>query len=251
MDAHRSATVMRLNSPNASNSFTSRTSRMHRAGHAVARDRHAGFTLLELLVATTLLAAALALAFATLRASSAMAVRGEQQAQRSERMRAVEGFLRRRVASTLPIAFDLNEQTGIPLRFLGEPDRIRFVADLPNYLGRGGPHLHDIRVVESRRGGLRLEVGFAVVMTNEVIEERQPRSPELLVDGLREVRFRYRSLTADNRIGEWQDRWEQGDRLPLQVSIEIIDSRGEVWPPMVVSLPQAASFVGTFSQAPV
>jgi general secretion pathway protein J len=156
----------------------------------------------------------------------------------------------RRTASAAQRAH-LNEQTGIPLRFLGESDRIRFVADLPNYLGRGGPHLHDIRVVESRRGGLRLEVGFAVVMTNEVIEERQPRPPEVLADGLREVRFRYRSLTPDNRIGEWQDRWEQGDRLPLQVSIEIIDSRGEIWPPMVVSLPQAASFGGSFSQAPI
>jgi general secretion pathway protein J len=224
-----------------------------RRGHCRARHSHraAGFTLLEILVATALLAAALALAFATLRATSATVDRGERKAQQSERMRAVEGFLRRRVASTLPISFDLNEQTGIPIRFLGEPDRIRFVADLPNYLGRGGPHLHDIRVVESRSGGLRLEVGFAVVMANEVIEERQPRPPELLAGGLREVRFRYRSLAPDNRLGEWEERWEQGDRLPLQVSIEIVDERGEVWPPLVVSLPQAASFGGSFAQGPI
>jgi general secretion pathway protein J len=248
MQPYAATMPTRFDSPILSDAHASR---VRRSGPVSSRHRQAGFTLLEILVATTLLAAALALAFATLRASSAVAIRGEQQAQRSERMRAVEGFLRRRVASTLPIAFDLNEQTGIPLRFLGEPDRIRFVADLPNYLGRGGPHLHDIRVVESRRGGLRLEVGFAVVMTNEVIEERQPRPPELLADGLREVRFRYRTLTPDNRIGEWQDRWEQGDRLPLQVSIEIIDSRGDIWPPMVVSLPQAASFGGSFSQVPI
>jgi general secretion pathway protein J len=225
--------------------------RGRRARRPSRGHRTAGFTLLEILVATTLLAAALALAFATLRASSATANRGEQQAQRSERMRAVEGFLRRRVASTLPIAFDLNEQTGIPVRFIGEPDRIRFVADLPNYLGRGGPHLHDIRVVDSRRGGLRLEAGFAVVMANEVVEERSPRPPELLADGLREVRFRYRSLAPDNRIGEWEERWEQGDRLPLQVSIDIVDQRGDVWPPLVISLPQAASFGASFTQGPI
>jgi general secretion pathway protein J len=221
-----------------------------RSRHA-RRSRAAGFTLLEILVATTLLAAALALAFATLRATSATVDRGERLAQRSERMRAVEGFLRRRVASSLPLSFDLNEQTGIPVRFLGEPERMRFVADLPNYLGRGGPHLHDIRVVDSPRGGLRLEVGFSVVMTNEVIEEPQPRPPELLADGLREVRFRYRTLTAQNRVGEWQDRWDQGDRMPLQVSIEIVDARGDAWPPLVVALPQAASFGGSFSQGPL
>lgn len=213
-----------------------------------ARARIAGFTLLEILVATTLLAAALALAFATLRASSAAAARGEALAQRSERMRAVEGFLRRRVASSLPVAFDMNEQSGVPMRFVGEGDRIRFVADLPNYLGRGGPYLHDVQVVDGARGGLRLQVGFSMVMTNEVIEESDARPPETLADGLREVRFRYRSLTPENRIGEWEDRWQYADRLPLQVAIDIVDDRGDAWPRIVVALPQAASYGGAFAQ---
>ena len=36
----------------------------------------------------------------------------------------------------------------------------RFVADLPNYLGQGGPYLHDLRVVPEERGeGVRLLLG--------------------------------------------------------------------------------------------
>ena len=208
-----------------------------------------GFTLIEILVATILLAAAMTLGFATLRAASAAATRGEITAQRNERMRAVEGFLRRRIASALPIAFDVNESTGSPLRFLGEPDRIRFVADLPAYLGRGGPHLHDITVVDDGEG-VRLQADFAVVLANEVNAERDPRPPELLAGGLREVKIRYRALDAQNRIGDWEEVWSQGDRMPLQVKIEIIDGRGDRWPPIVVSLPQAASF-GGFSQVPI
>ncbi|MBN8212529.1 MAG: prepilin-type N-terminal cleavage/methylation domain-containing protein [Xanthomonadales bacterium] len=208
-----------------------------------------GFTLIEILIATILLAAAMTLGFATLRAASAAATRGEITAQRNERMRAVEGFLRRRIASALPIAFDVNESTGSPLRFLGEPDRIRFVADLPAYLGRGGPHLHDITVVDDGEG-VRLQADFAVVLANEVNAERDPRPPELLAGGLREVKIRYRALDAQNRIGDWEEVWSQGDRMPLQVKIEIIDGRGDRWPPIVVSLPQAASF-GGFSQVPI
>ncbi len=214
-----------------------------------ARAGHAGFTLIEMLVATVLLAAALTLAFATLRAASNAAARGEAQAARNERMRAVEGFLRRRIASALPIAYDVDTRTGIPARFMGEPDRIRFVADLPAYLGRGGPHVHDVDVVETR-GGLRLQVQFAVVVANKVIEERDPRPPELLAGGLREVKFSYRALDQQNRLGEWQERWEQVDRMPLQVRIEIVDDRGDRWPPLVVSLPQAAGYAG-FSQVPM
>ena len=45
------------------------------------RDRQRGFTLIEILLATALLAAGLALAFATLRAAGATAERGEALAQ--------------------------------------------------------------------------------------------------------------------------------------------------------------------------
>lgn len=214
-----------------------------------ARRGAAGFTLIEILVATVLLAAAMTLGFATLRAASAAATRGEQQSQRNERMRAVEGFLRRRIASALPISYDVVEGNGSPIRFTGGPDRIRFVADLPAYLGRGGPHLHDITVVEDG-DGLRLQIEFAVVLANEVNAERSPRPPELLAGGLREVTIRYRALDAQNRIGDWEDTWEQNDRMPLQVRIDIVDGTGDRWPPMVVSLPQAASF-GGYSQAPI
>lgn len=205
--------------------------------------RSAGFTLMELVVATTLLAAALALAFTTVRASTATAQRAEEMAARNERMRAVEGFLRRRIASALPVAFGVDTQSGGGIRFIGEPDRMRFVADLPPYLGRGGPHLHDIRVTEED-DGLRLEAAFAVVLAAEVQEEDDPRPPELLAGGLQEVRLAYRGLDARNQLGEWEDTWEQGDRMPLQVRIEVVDGRGDAWPTMIVTLPQAAAFSG-------
>lgn len=219
--------------------------RRRTTGRAHAR----GFTLMEMLVATMLLAAALSLGFATLRASSAAATRGEERSARNERMRSVENFLRKRIGSALPIAFDVNESTGQPLRFVGEEDQMRFVADLPAYLGRGGPHLHDVGVVDDDDGGLRLQVEFSVVLVNEVFGEREAGPPERLVGGLKSVKFEYRALDAQNRMGDWQDRWEQVDRMPLQVRVTIVDDRGDTWPPMVVALPQGASF--SVSQVPI
>lgn len=196
-----------------------------------------GFTLIEVLLATAVLAAGLALAFATLRAATVSAQRAEDIAQRSERMRAVEGFLRRRLSSALPITFAKDSETGRSLRFVGEPDRIRFVADLPNYLGRGGPSLHDIGV-QAVDGQSRLVVSFSTVLAGMVIAEAAPRPPEPLVRDLLELRIRYRGLDPQNAIGEWSDRWEAVDTLPLQVSIEIISASGGRWPPMLVNLPQ-------------
>lgn len=203
-----------------------------------------GFTLIEVLLATVLLAGGLALAMTTLRAATATATRGEVIAQQSERMRAVATFLRRRIGSALPVGFATDPGTGIQSRFVGTANRMRFVADLPDYLGRGGPHLHDIALVEDSDAAM-LGVSFAVVQSGLTIEEREPRPPEPLVHGLDSVRFRYRGIDGEGRLGEWLDSWESVDRLPLQVAIAIESTEGGRWPEIVIALPQAGAYAGT------
>ena len=205
-----------------------------------------GFTLLEVLLATVLLAAGLALAFATLRAASATATRGELIAQHNERMRAVEGFLRARLMASRPSPFGFDQDTGLPQRFLGEPQRMRFVADLPDYLGRGGPYLHEL-AVDRDGDALRLTVALTMVLGGQPVAEQPPRAPEVLADRLRAVRFRYRGLSADNTLGAWQDRWQTPDALPLQVEVDLQDAEGRDWPPLVVAPPLAGSYGGAQS----
>ncbi len=194
-----------------------------------------GFTLIEVLLATLLLAGGLALAFATLRSATALVQRGEAMAQRSERIRSAETFLRRRIASAQLIAFATDPQTQQQIRFLGEPQRMRFVSDLPDYLGRGGPYLHDLGVAEGR-----LLVSFTLVQGGQAIEEAQPRPPEPLASGLRAVRFRYRGIDPEGGLGDWQDRWTTGDVLPVQVAMDIESADGARWPELVVSLAQGS-----------
>ena len=213
-----------------------------RAMHSTqgARRRASGFTLIEVLLATVLLAAGLSLAFATLVAATKTAQRGEAIADHSERVRAVEGFLRARISATRAVPFAFDSATSLPQRFLGEPDRMRFVADIPDYLGRGGPYLHDV-AVESDGDDTRITLALAQVLAGEQIEEREPRPPELLVDGLKSARFRYRALGDDNALGEWSDRWEKAEQLPLLVEVTLTDADDKEWPPLVVALRLAAA----------
>ncbi len=200
--------------------------------------RAAGFTLMEILLATLLLALGLAVGFATLRSATALVHRGEATAARNERIRAVEGFLRARLASAQVIAFALDPEQGTASRFEGAPDRMRFVSDIPDYLGRGGPYLHDVQVVDD---GTRLQVGLAMVQAGQVIEEPgPPRPPELLADHLRQVHFRYRGLAEGGGLGPWQDAWTQVESLPVQVAIQIEADDGLHWPDMVVTLAQGS-----------
>jgi len=207
----------------------------------MSQRRAHGFSLIEVLLAVSLLAAGLALAFATLRAATAMVQRGESISARNEGMRAVDGFLRRRIGAAQPIAFATDPRSLRQYRFLGEPQRMRFVADLPDYLGRGGPYLHDLSVAA---GGTRLDVAFDMVQAGRSIGEPGAALPEPLARDLQAVRFHYRGLDEEGRLGPWRDRWPSAEALPLQVQVEVFPQRGQPWPPLVVSLAHGSGWDG-------
>ena len=197
-----------------------------------------GFTLIEVLLATALLVGGLALAFATVRSAMAISQRGEQMVAQNERMRAVEGFLRRRLSMAMLTATTPPDPTREPVYFQGDAQRMLFVSDLPGYLGRGGPYVHELQVRGSG-DAQRLELALTLVQNGERIQETPPREPEMLADGLRKVSFRYRGIDPRNgELGDWQDQWEDTRRLPSLVWISVEPRQGAAWPPMVAALPQ-------------
>lgn len=202
--------------------------------------RARGFTLIEVLLATVLLAAGMALAFAAVRSTLAISSRGEAIASGNERMRAVEGFLRRRLVSAMPLALERDALSGNAAVFTGSPTQLRFVANVPDYLGRGGPYLHTLEV--SGSGSTQeLRLGLTLLQSGQLLEENPPRGSELLADGLKQVKLRYRGIEpGTTAMGRWQDNWEVPGRMPMLVSIEITPAQGAAWPPLVVALPQSS-----------
>lgn len=206
--------------------------------YAGTRQSNAGFTLIEILLATTLITAGLALGFATVRAAMTTAQRGDIMSMQNDRIRTVEGFMRRRISSALPITYLVDTSTGTGQRFYGGPTEMKFVADLPNYLGQGGPHLHVLSQFE-HEGKQYLAVGFNVVLNGQTFQSEQYKNREVLVQDLESVRFRYRGYNQENVLTEWENEWSRPDMLPAQVEINIRSKIGGDWPTMIVSLPQA------------
>ena len=203
---------------------------MSRGGPALRAVR--GFTLLEVLLATSLLAAALVLAFGILRAAGATVERGETIAARNERIRAVTQFLRGRIGGAQGMTFGLDAASGRSLRFEGDATALRFVADLPDYLGRGGPYLHEVKLglAEGKRA---LLVDFRMVQGDELLPSAH--APEPLARDLAGVEFAYRAVDVSGNLGPWLPRWTAVDALPQQVRVRIRDAQG-AWPETIVAL---------------
>lgn len=205
------------------------------------RRRADGFTLMEVLLATALLAAALTLGFGILRAAAATVTRGELRAQRSEHIRAVSEFLRARLSGAQPMVFGFDAGSGRALRFVGDAGGLRFVAEQPAYVEAGGPALHVLQWRKTTQAGL-LSIQFQPLQAGTALPAA--RAPEPLAEALQQVEFAYRGVAADGQSTAWLPAWTDTETLPWQLRLRIRDAQG-AWPELVVELPLAKRGSGT------
>lgn len=195
--------------------------------------RSTGFSLIEVLLATALLAAGLALAFSTLVNATRATERAETLAQRSERLRAVQAFLRRQIDGALAIPYELETGTGEAMVFEADREQLKFVAPMPGYLSRGGPYVQTFRLVRGT-DGLRLEFDHQLLTPDGPIENE--REPEILLEGIAEGGFALRTLDDQGEPGSWQDDWDETGQIPHLVRLELrLHEPGASWPTLVAA----------------
>ncbi|TDR48777.1 general secretion pathway protein J [Tahibacter aquaticus] len=204
---------------------------------AIAR-RSAGFSLLEVMLAITLLALLLAGAMGGITAATRAMHAGEQNIERTNRMRVAQEFIRRELGRSLPLAFGQEHGSGANFVFQGENDFIRFVAPMPGHLSRGGPYVQTLELARGRNG---LQLLFTHNMLNGYdLDKLKPQDSEavMLLDGIRRGKFEFRKYDDQNELEDWKDEWENPSMLPVMVRIELemTEQSGLVFPTMDIPL---------------
>jgi general secretion pathway protein J len=199
--------------------------------------RARGFTLIEVVIATSLLAIGLALSFASIRGAARATERAEILAQRQERLRAVQGFLRTQLNGALPIAFEFNPDTGEASFFRLSRTKLEFVATMPGYLSRGGPYLQTLELVPGE-GGQRLVFQHQLLAPDGALKAE--RAPVVLLDGIAEAAFQVRSIDQDGKQAPWQRGWDVSAQLPPLVRLQLRFAEGSRRWPEFVAAPRLA-----------
>lgn len=200
-------------------------------------NKQSGFTLMEMLVATTMLGMLLAMLYSGLRLGIKSAEAGEERIRQVSRIRVTQEFLRSQFSRILPVSWKQDGNIGVV--FEGESDRIQFVAPMPGYVGEGGPHLQLIVLVSGEDG---MELIFDHRIAHPELEgdvEADPdREPILLLDGIEDAQFSYLTLgDRDDEAGDWTSSWDEPNQYPLLVRLEIQfkDGAGVIWPELTVA----------------
>ncbi len=198
------------------------------------KRRARGFTLIEMIVALSLLAFGLALVFGTLRGASKATENAEATAQRGERLRAVQGFLRTQLSAALPIAFAFDVENGRAIFLRGSERKLEFVATMPGYLARGGPYLQTLELVDGEKGQ-KLLFKYQMITPDAPLDSE--REPAVLLDGIAEGSFEFRTLEESGGPAPWQSEWETRAELPplLRMNVRFRDENRH-WPDFIVAL---------------
>ncbi|RCX29929.1 prepilin-type N-terminal cleavage/methylation domain-containing protein [Thioalbus denitrificans] len=181
--------------------------------------RNRGLTLVEFLVALSLLGIILALTFAGMRMGARSWAAADAVLEDSERLRMTEGFLRRQVEQARAVSIGRDEEHR--LAFWGERERLRFVAPMPNQQGRlAGLYLYTLEFRDAGPGAAELELSYVLFAPDFAPGEMpEPEGRVILARDLAGGSFEYFGAADRREAPGWVAQWPREDRLPLLVRV--------------------------------
>jgi general secretion pathway protein J len=200
-----------------------------------ATRAQAGFTLLETVIALTLLAVMLGLLFGGMRTGIRAWEAGTTRGDQADQALLAASFLRKELTAAYPWRF--KDPLVLKLAFRGTPESVRFVSMRPADLGGGGLAFVSLAYEPDRAGeGGRLVMRRAPAASEAVdFAAVDATDPFALLDGVGAARFSYFGSQDDVTPPAWSGSWENPQRIPTHVRIELSLVRAKL-PDVVVAL---------------
>ncbi len=196
--------------------------------------RIAGFTLLEVLLAMSLLGMMMVLLFSVLAVGSESWTKGEHKLVAVNEKAVVYQFFRRYLSTIQPIKQPTDDKKQ-QLSFIGETQRLQFVSMLPVSSGRYG--FQTFTIEPDRREAEQLLVN--IVPFYPAIDGRDWKPEEVvLLSGMSDFQINYFGYAEGSDQTLWMERWESQSNLPLLIKIKIVLQDDSDWPEMVFAIPQ-------------
>jgi general secretion pathway protein J len=194
-----------------------------------------GFTLLELLLALSIVAAMLAIVFGGLRVGVRAWQRGEEATQALQHARSISVLLGQSLGGTYPYLGSAPAGAQPDLLFQGEADRLSFVTVTPPF-GLGAPLAFTAVTLSVDEEGEH--PGFAIrekaLPNDEPFELGTPIVVDPTIAG---IKFRY----LRDAEGSWEETWDGSAERMLPRAVEVTLTTNDTGapveqPPVTISL---------------
>ena len=199
-----------------------------------AVGKRSGFTLLEVLIATSILGILLVLLFGSLRICTRSWNAGEKHIKSVSQMTVIQNFFRSHLSSALFLS-SYNDEDPVVF-FRGGPHSIQFISVLPASAGRKGPHLFEIELED--RGDAVLNASLSPFFP--AIDDPEDLQDKIeILTNIKNFELAYWGIKESGDEPEWHDEWEDVAFLPQMVKIDIELENANAWPTLIVALKMA------------
>jgi general secretion pathway protein J len=196
---------------------------------------HRGFTLVEMLVATALLALVMLGLLTAMRSFAQSGTRIDERIRLDDDLRVSERFLRAVLSTVSPRMRSAAVGAPKQIDFHGGVDTMRWIGVMPARHGAGGVYRFRLFVRPAGDGepsALVLEFfpyasGFDAPLDDGAVQSRA------MLTGISGVSFRYRDDLASGQA--WLTEWPHADRLPRGIGLSVLGS-DRPWPELVVGV---------------
>jgi general secretion pathway protein J len=195
----------------------------------------AGFTLLELLIALTLVGLLSTLVFGGVRLASRAWEKSDTRAEDAADQWSVEHVLRHAITAAYP-GFASRDRHDPTLAFNGEARSLALLAPLPWALAAGV--IARMRFyLTGDKPAQRLVLAWRLDLPAADAETDLPEQEVVLLDRVRALGFAYFGALEPGQAPVWQHRWAEQSTLPqlVRVHLERSDPALPVWPDLIAA----------------
>lgn len=197
-----------------------------------------GFTLIEVLIAMTLLSIMVVLLFGSLKICAESWDRGESKMSQVNEIGVVYSFFQRQLTTAIPIWDDFSVADEKTFSFHGDEHSMQFVGEFPASASRGGLQLFSIDLDDEKSGRqiVDTQINVTVKPFLPVLDDKGLAKEQVtLIKHVKALAFSYFGIDDTSELS-WQTTWLERDSLPQMVKIHIEREDGMYWPDMVVDM---------------
>ncbi len=207
-----------------------------------ANGRQRGFTLIEILIAMTLLGLLMVMLFGGLRLGTRAWEASDVRSAELARLEAVHGFIRRALTGAYPLLGPADDDAKRKIAFTGGAEAITFTALMPAHFGVGGFYTITLAVedgAEDKRLIFRRQLyrsgdeGAPPPAAAGADEEKE----KVLLDGISKAEFAYFGAADKDETPAWRHEWRDQKSLPelVRLHVTFADKDKRAWPDLVVA----------------
>jgi general secretion pathway protein J len=198
------------------------------------RKASAGFTLIEVLIAMTLLGIMIVLLFSSMKICADSWQKGEDKITEVNDVAVVYQFFQHHLSTAKPLWDDFSEENNKIFAFQGKNQELQFVSSFPASAKKSGLQLFSLKLINDSDEQL---IQVSIKPFYPVAEGEEWRQEEVtLLRHVRNFSLSYFGAEESQPEGSWRDDWLEKETQPRLVKIKIERDDGSFWPEMLVDL---------------